>query len=201
MSAALASRFDCTNCFDLRVVNHDQLGLIRCTHCTTRAPRRDPNVMRDLARHERTELSGAETRRVIHAIDAILTRAAVNAGHLPKLPKHLIATDAVLTRWAAARTGMPSENVDLYHVTRPPELDPKTQEAVSDIVKAVSAGVRAFVIDWYCRHWMSIEQMYEKRRMTRRQLGRERERVLVEMRQRFLASPHHDLVRLARFEP
>ena len=200
MSAALASRFDCTHCFDLRVVNHEQLGLIRCTQCTVRQPRKDPKAMRELTKHERTELSAAEQRRVIHAIDAILARAAANTGNL-KLPPHLVATDAILQRWAAAPTGSISDDPDLQHVSRPPPLDAKTQEAVSDIVKALLPGMRSFVIDWYCRHWKSIEQMFDERGMTRRQLGRLRENILVELRLRFLASPHTDLVRLARFEP
>lgn len=201
MSAALARRFLCEHCFDLRCVNHPNLGVIRCPQCTVRTPTKDPDAMPQLIVRQRSELTGAEARRVIHAIDAILARAAAHAGSLPKLPHHLVATDAVLQRWAAAPSGMPSDDPDLQHVSRPPPLDAKTQEAVSDIVKTALPGIRSFILDWYCRHWKSIEQMFEDRRMTRRQLGRLRENVLVEMRTRFLASPHHDLVRLALFEP
>lgn len=192
---------ECDHCGDRRAIEHATLGVIRCPQCTDRPTPKDPAIHAELAQHEREQLSAAEARRVVRALDRLICAANADAVPFPGTPRHLVITDGILQRWAAARTGLPSENPDLYHVSRPPELDPRTQEAVTDIVKAAPAGIRAFVFDWYRKHWLSQTEMAAERQMTRRQLGREREDVLVYMRNQFLNSPHPDLVKLARMAP
>lgn len=196
---------DCRHCNDLRVVPHVQLGPIRCPVCTVRAKPRDPEAMaranQEFTEHVRENLSGAEARRITRAIGKLLAHAVFDRFRFKGLPTHLISTDAILQRWAAAPTGLPAENSDVYAQSRPPPLDPRTQEAVSDIIRALPTGIRGFVFNWYKAPGISVNVMAERRKLSRRQLEREWLDCLVFTRTRFLESPHHDLVAITRVLP
>lgn len=198
---------DCRHCNDLRVVPHVQLGPIRCPVCTVRAKPRSPVAMeavsRELATNERAHLSITETRRIAATITKLVAHAVLDAFKFPGLPQHLVTTDRTLQRFFAAPTGTPLPELmfDMYRESRPPPLDPKTQEAVADVLKALPRGMRKFVWDWYDSPGLSVNQMAKRRQMSRRQLERERLDVLVYLRTKFLESPHADLVSLVRVLP
>jgi hypothetical protein len=154
------------------------------------------------AERVRDTLAPPEVRRIAESVDRMLIDAVLNTMANIPLPGHLITTDRTLQRWAAAPTGVPAQNPDVYRESRPPPLDPRTQEAVSDVLKASSKGVQCFCADWYlCTAWLSQDEMARQRQMTRRQLVREWHDILFLLREQFLASPHTDLVNLIRQSP
>ena len=208
MSAAVSiGPPDCPRCEERREVWNGFLKrMIRCPACTIARQRRDHVEIRAtnerLASKDMQNFAPRELPQIVNRIDQFLIEAVINTSRAPGLPPHLVTTDRTLERWYAAPTGMPAENTDVYHHCRPPPLDPRTQEAVSDVLKAAPEGVRTFIGEWYgCTAWLSQDEMARKRGMSRRQLGREWLENLVILRGKFLASPHADLVKLVRALP
>lgn len=191
----------CPKCQNGRMVYSRTLKRkVRCPACTYRKPDRTGKHLRLLSETSKRELSGAEAQRISRAIASHVAQSLIDKLGIPRLPEHLVTTDRILQRWAAMPSGLPAENEDLYHITRPPQLDPRTHEAVGDVIKSLSAGARRFVFEWYAKDWPPTI-MAKDRYMSVRQLGREWLRVLVIIRDKFLASPHADLARLVRALP
>jgi hypothetical protein len=136
-------------------------------------------------------LSGVEARRMIRGIWQHVAQRIIDLQPMARIPKHLVTT---------VSTGEPSDNPDVYHESRLPELDPRTHAAVNDCIMALPVGARQFVWHWYRRKFPPTE-MARERHMSVRQLGREWQRILVMLRERFLAHPHADLVKLVRSLP
>lgn len=204
--AAVIRPPDCEHCGDTREVENAVLGVIRCPQCTVRAKPLDPRTMelemaafRQRAK-EPMGFTAKELTSVERLLKQLVAHAAIDLSRFPSLPAHLVTTDRILQRWAAAPTGMPSDDPDVYAVARPPPLDPMTQEAVSDILREAPKSVRMFVGDWYCSS-APMKTIARYRSLSRRQLGREWQDVLVDVRGKFLASPHRDLVNLVRVAP
>jgi hypothetical protein len=197
LSAVLASP-SCEHCDDKRQVwNQWRERWIRCPRCTTRPKRR-----RD-AEEMKTLLTGISARDAVRAERERMRRvvfAIMDTFKFPSLPNELVPTDRILQRWAAFGSGLPSENPDDYREARPPPLDGPTQCAVNDALALCAPATLALMKDWY--KWKaSITQLAERRHLSRRQLGREWRANLQVVRFKFLASPHQDLVKLARFVP
>ena len=207
MNAALAiNPPDCERCNDKRKVWSRTAGKrIRCVACTKRTRMPQPGASNEIHRLltdlDRRKLSDKEIKRVASTLSEHIKVTFADNSRPQDLPDHLATTDRILQRWAAAPTGVPSDNPDVYRDSRPPPLDPRTQEAVSDIVKAAQPGVRKFLIEWYCTPGISTKEMAHSRHMSRRQLSREWIDVLHVMRERFLSSPHVDLVSMVRMLP
>ncbi len=188
----------CDHCKDKRLVWNQWADRdIRCPKCTVRPTRRrdakefaklvDGMTAREKVRQERERM-----RRVVFAI--------MDTFKFPSLPNELVPTDRILQRMNAMPTGVPSENPDLYRESRPPPLDDVTHVAACDALKLCSVVTQDLMRDWYFRRG-SITQIAERRKISRRQLGREWRAHLQIVRFKFLASPNPDLVRLARFVP
>lgn len=189
----------CPNCnASRRVWNRFLKKTIRCPQCTTRRRLDRAEAERVLLDSNQTLAGPKRLREIAAAVEQSIVDAVVNTFSFGGLPEHLVSTDRIMQRWAAAPTGTPAEDPDRYFKCRPPPLDAKTQEHVNDILKR-RPGVKWFCVDWYCRdEWLSTEEMAASRQMSARQFGRERENVLVWLRQQFLDSGHVDLVNLVR---
>lgn len=195
LNAALAQ---CSRCDGKRQVWNQWAGKnIRCPLCTTAAVKIDAKGTKEFFEYQRDNLSGTEKRRIGRAIAQLLAVASLENFRIPGVPDELAPTDRILQRWAAYGSGMPAENPDAYRVSRPPPLDDDTQAEVSAIINATATGMRAFIREWYCSP-EPIYLMAKRRHMNRRELAKERNAVLSVMRFKFLASPHTDLVAMAR---
>lgn len=152
-----------------------------------------------LVDQQRNNWSDKEIKRVVETLDDHLKGRFADNSRPRDLPEHLATTDRILQRWAAAPTGWPSDNPDVYRISRPVPLDDKTQEAVSDCVKAATPSVRKFVGEWYFHGVPKL--MARARGFSNRQIYREWHDVLHVMRASFLASEHGDLAKLTRQLP
>jgi hypothetical protein len=148
--------------------------------------------MAGMTAREAIRIERENIRRFVYAVCDTFT--------FPGLPNELVPTDRILQRMAAFGTGVPSENPDVYRESRPPPLDPATQMAAGDALQSCAPGTKAVIRDWYFTR-KSITQIAKARHLSRRQLGREWRAHLQVVRFKFLASPHLDLVKLARFVP
>ena len=198
---AVVSIPDCDHCGNERRIRSSwSKRWIRCPLCTHRKPDKSGKHLRALSQAVAKEVSPVESRRMAEELDKLLIRIEQGRTAIPNLPDHLVGTDRIMQRHAAAPSGMPSDNPDVYHRSRPPPLDPVTQEKVSDVLKAAPRGISLFVSDWYRRD-VPTDVMAENRHMSRRQLIREWHDVLVYLRGQFILSEHTDLTTLVRQLP
>jgi hypothetical protein len=197
VNAELANPPTCERCDGKRVIKSAWSNRrIRCPMCTHRKPDKSGKHLRTLTESLKT----SESLKFTKELASKVAMSLVERFNFPNLPEHLVGTDRVLQRWAAASSGMPSDNPDLYFKARHPPLDDKTQEKVSDVVKASPQGMRTFIADWY-RFDVPTPVMAENRHMSVRSLNREWQNILVDLRARFLASDHPDLTTLIRQLP
>lgn len=171
--------------------------------CTRRRPDKSGKHLRALNESVKRELSTPERLRMARVLANICAQVEIDKWKFPGLPSHLVGADRIMQRWASAPTGSLSENPDVYFECKAPPLDDKTQEKVADILKVAKAsipGIWEFVLDWYCRN-VPTDVMAKNRHMSRRQLIREWQDVLVYLRQKFLMSAHADLTTLVRQLP
>jgi hypothetical protein len=203
----------CEKCNDTRVVPSRYLSrMIRCPFCTT-AVRRDPDMFRRLAATEAVyRLNAAETRRIERAIAKLvaLTLTADAQKIHARMDPDLFSTRRVMQRWGVSEgSGLPSENPDVYLVAQLPPLDPKTQEIVSDVVKASPPSIATFCWDvWASNIPISVIRggpYYSKtgerrpgRYLSERDYYREQEAILRYLRFKFERTGHLDLVNLMR---
>lgn len=196
LTAELANPPVCERCDGARlIVSAWSKRKIRCPMCTRRKVKK-----RAPSKSLGAEISTPEAIRMGRILANICAQIEINRWKFPGLPSHLVGTDRVMQRWVAAPSGMASDNPDVYAKARPPPLDDRTQEKVSDIVKAAPSGVRAFIWDWY-KIGTPDSVMAEQRHMSIRQLKREWQDVLVFLRSQFAASEHADLTTLVRQLP
>jgi hypothetical protein len=144
-------------------------------------------------------LTGTEARRIAQAQRAI--RAAVIVALRETRNPAMIADaklrtiDRIMQRWAVGHgTGLPPEDEDKLR-TRPPPLDPGTQNVIDDIVKTAMDALRRFIGQWY-RTEVPCKVMAAERGMSIRSLYRKWEVVLEWLREMFLAAEHPDLTRM-----
>jgi hypothetical protein len=221
MNAVLAERpcaaeEPCARCNGMRVIESRHLRrTIRCPMCTTRSPRLDPGALRRLAAFdEQYRLNAAEARRVQRAQDRLIAvMLGLDALKHARIDPDLFSTQRVMQRWGAGEgSGLPAENPDVYLVARLPPLDDRTQEKVSDIVKAASPAISTFCVDIWSSHiptavirggpyWSSRGERRPGRYLSERDFYRERQSILRYLRHKFERSGHPDLVNLVRALP
>lgn len=193
--APLAS-LECESCGGRHRIQHPILGVIRCPHCTSR-PRNDRQAMAALTRNERTQFSAAEIARIERVVSQLIAISRYADAQVPSVPEHLAPTDRILQRWAAEGTGLPAENPDAYRTARPPRLDPITFAVVDRIVMTSTRSIRTLILSWYLSPVPTVVLANERRKSVR-SLVRYWHLALVEIRGRFLASGHTDLIALTR---
>lgn len=197
MAAVLATP-DCAHCDDKRQVwNQWRERYMRCPRCTVRPKRRrDAKEFAEL-------ITGISAREAVHQERERMRRivfALIDTFNFPGLPNELVPTDRILQRMAAFGTGVPSEDPDVYRESRPPPLDPVTQQAAKDALASCAPGTKVVIADWYFSR-KSIKQICARRHLSRWQLSREWRANLTVVRFKFLASPDITLVNIARFVP
>jgi hypothetical protein len=201
MSAALAEPHRCERCDNQRIIQSSwSKRRIRCPMCTRRRPDRSGKHLKAFTQSVKTTISGAEHRKMLRGVVRDIARTLIERVTFAGVPKHLATTDGILKRWAAASSGMPADDPDLYAKSRPPPLDDRTQEAVSDIIRASSPGLRKLIRAWY-RTEVPTPILAKQWNLSPRQFIREWEACLVDLREKFRTSPHSDLAALVRQIP
>jgi hypothetical protein len=150
-----------------------------------------------VARNERKRR--AEHARKMAVAQAVLEVLEEETRAL-KWPADVITTVRVLDRAGAFGTGLPAENTDVYSQSRQVPLDPDTQAVVTAIIDECPTRMKRVLIEIWFRGaptWHVAKLM----RMTARTFGRYKITVVRDLKKRFLASKHSDLIKLVQARP